>query len=161
VGELNELTITGQISLPFDRGCRIAVSGPSDMPLISSDLKQVSLNGAEILIGKNILFGWTNSNLPASSGSSYVAFDSCSTYLDAATASFRYSVNLKNVRNRGSVKDTTGSFTIYILALGDDGKTYYPIAKASSDLGMKASQFTGGDIKLFLTGGVDSRTIGD
>lgn len=48
VGELNELTITGQISLPFDRGCRIAVSGPSDMPLISSDLKQVSLNGAEI-----------------------------------------------------------------------------------------------------------------
>jgi hypothetical protein len=65
------------------------------------------------------------------------------------------------VRNRGSVKDTTGSFTIYILALGDDGKTYYPIAKASSNLGMKASQFTGGDIKLFLTGGVDSRTIGD
>jgi hypothetical protein len=53
------------------------------------------------------------------------------------------------LRNRGSVKDSTGGFSIFILALGDDGKTYYPIAKTGSSLTLKAASFKGGNISLF------------
>ena len=142
VGARSSLDFLVRVGLPMDAGCRLKITFPTDMPLVSSALNMVM--GA----------GFGTSAFPSfSSSGNTVTIVGCPNTVDASTA---YSLTLSDVINKGFIQETT-SFTVQMFAFDSNGE--YAIAQMSTGLTIPEYQFTSGDIKSLAIDAVTTKEI--
>ena len=111
VGAHSSLDFLIKVGLPMDAGCRLKITFPTDMPLVSNYLNFVM--GA----------GFSTTAFPSySTSGNTVTIVGCPNPVDASTA---YSLTLADVINKGYIQETT-SFTVQIYAFDSNGE--YAIA---------------------------------